>query len=148
MAKQSNWISVSADVEEVQKALAGTAKSLTSIQRQTIAVIARGTVKAIKQGIKETTGRHTGELLKCYGYRIRRDGSRGTVYPRGTSGSKIFPKAFVQNYGHEGKTKKAQNWSVAPKCFIQKGEQYASGSAYMPELQNLVDKTLSKYWGE
>mgnify|MGYP007069885041 CR=1 FL=1 len=144
---ESQWISVTASVEEVQKALAGTSKSLNSIQRQTIAVIARGTVKAIKQGIKESVGKRTGELLKCYGYRIRRDGSRGSVYPRGSSGASIFPKAFIQNYGHEGPTARASSWKILPKAFIQKGEKYASGSDYMRELQSLVDKNLKKYWG-
>ena len=143
---QSNWISVEADVEEVQKALAGTSKSLSSIQRQTIGIIARGTVKAIKQGIRENHLKKTGALLKCYGYRIKKDGSQGSVYPRGSSGSSIFPEAFIQNYGHEGPTKKAPSWSVAPKAFVQKGEAYAQNGSYMNELQAMVDKNLSKYW--
>lgn len=145
---ESNWISVEADVKEVQQALSETNKSLTSIQRQSIAVIAKGTVKAIKQGIRENVGKRSGELLKCYGYRVKRDGSSGSVYPRGKSGSAIFPKAFIQNYGHTGATKRAQEWTVAPKAFIQKGERYIESASYTQELQRLVDKNLAKYWGE
>ena len=140
MAK-SNWIVVSADVEEVQKALAGTSKSLTAIARQSIAVIARGTVKAIKQEIQSTTERHTGALLKCYGYRIKKDGSSGSVYPRGVSGSQIFPKVFALNYGTDKKP------NLKPRAFVQKGEQYAQSGTYMSELEKLVEDNLRKYWG-
>lgn len=143
----ADWIVVEADVEEVKKALSGTAKSLTTIQRQTIAVMAKGAVKAIKAGINSSTTKRTGELLKCYGYRIKKDGSSGSVYPRGVSGSHIFPKVFVQNYGHTGETKKAKSWTVKPKGFIQRGQDYLRQGSYSEELNNLVEKELKKYWG-
>lgn len=141
MAKSSNWISVSADVEEIQRALEGTSKSLTAIQRQSIAVIARGTVKAIKREISDTTEKHTGELLKCYGYRIKKDGSSSSVYPRGISGSRIFPKVFALNYGTDKKP------HLRPRAFVQKGEQYVQQGDYMTELEKLVEQNLQKYWG-
>ena len=42
-------------VAEAQKALAGTNKSLKSIQKQTVGIVARGAVKQIKAVIKATT---------------------------------------------------------------------------------------------
>ena len=142
----NNWVIVSADVAEVQKALEGTTKSITSIQRQTLGIIARGTVKAIKAGIAESTTKRTGELLKCYAYRVRKDGSKANVYPRGSSGAKIFPKVFIQNFGHEGPTKTKKDWRVMPKGFVEKGEQYAESGGYNQDIQKMIDRELAKVW--
>lgn len=137
MAKKSEWITVEADVEAVQDALSKTSKSLTSIQRQVIGVLARETVKTIKGAIRSTTIRHTGELLRCYGYRIKKDGSTGSVYPRGTAGSKIFPKVYTLNYGTPARPKQDA------KGFIQSGENYLQKD-HTGEMEKIVEKTLQK----
>lgn len=62
-----DFISVEADIKEVQKALSGTAKSLRSIQRQVLGTIARGAVKKIKGVINTSTKRQTGELRRHTG---------------------------------------------------------------------------------
>ena len=56
-------ISVEADIAEVQEALSGTSKSLAAIERKTLSIIAKGTVKAVKGGIRQTLKSRTGELL-------------------------------------------------------------------------------------
>lgn len=134
---------VSADISKAQKALSETDKSLSSIQRKTLSIIGRGTVKAIKGGIRTSLKKRTGELLKAYRYKTRKNGT-ATVYPNGENGSTIFPKAYVQNYGYEGKTKRAWN---KPHNFVQKGEQYANSNSYMNEVEKMIDKELKKYWG-
>lgn len=147
---QSNWIVVEAEIDEVQKALEGTSKSFTSIQKQALGILARNSVKnlrhSIRQGIKDKP-RSTGELQKSYGFRVKKDGSEANVYPRGESGSKIFPKAFIQNYGHEGPTARAKEWTLKPKGFIQQAEAKLQGNAYDAELSKMVDKVLLKEWG-
>lgn len=149
MGKQ-NWITVEADISEVQKALEGTTKSLTSIQKQALGIIARSGVKQIRKEIKLSIlnkSRSTGALSSSYGFRVKKDGSEANIYPRGTSGADIFPKAFVNNYGFSGPTVRAQNWNFAPKGFVQKTESYLAEGNFDTELKKMVDKTLSKYWG-
>lgn len=149
MAK-SNWIAVEAEIDEVEKALSGTSKSFTSIQKQALGILARNTVKnlrqVIRQGIKDKS-RSTGELQKAYGFRVKKDGSEVNVYPRGES-SKVFPKAFIQNYGHSGPTARAKGWTIKPKGFIEQAETKLQSNAYESELSKMVDKQLVKYWGK
>ena len=135
---------VKADLKQAQDALAGTNKSLASIQRKTLSIIARGTVKAVNVGIRSTLHRRTGELLKAFGYKVHKNGV-ANVYPRGENGSAIFPKSYVLNYGYTGPTKRAIN---KPHSFIQYGEAYTEVGAYMPEVQRMIDKELEKYWGK
>ena len=135
---------VKADLKEAQDALAGTSKSIASIQRKTLSVIARGTVKAVNVGIRSTLHRRTGELLKAFGYKVHKNGV-ANVYPKGENGSAIFPKSYVLNYGYTGPTKRAIN---KPHSFIQYGEVYADSGAYMPEVERMVNKELEKYWGK
>lgn len=150
MAKSSNWIVVEAEVGEVQKALAGTSKSFTSIQKQALGILARNAVKSIGQkiraGIKDRE-RSTGELQKAYAFRVKKDGSEANVYPKGASGSKIFPKAYVQNYGYSGATKRAKDWNVAPKAFVEYTENLLESNAFDSQLDKMVDKVLQKQWG-
>lgn len=149
MATQSNWIVVEAEIEAVQNALASTSKSFSSIQKQSLGIIARNAVAKIRQeiksGIKDKI-HSTGELQKSYGFRVKKDGSEANIYPRGLSGSKIFPKAFIQNYGHSGPTSKADNWEVKPKGFIEKTENAIENNSFESDLQKMVDKIFSKYW--
>ena len=65
-------ISVEADIAEAQEALSGTSKSLAAIERKTLSIIAKGTVKAVKGGIRQTLKSRTGELLKAFRYRTEK----------------------------------------------------------------------------
>lgn len=147
---QSNRIVVEAQVDEVQKALSGTSKSMRSIQKQALGIMARKGVKLVRRHIRETIkdrGRSTGTLAKSYGFRVKRDGSQANIYPRGEAGAAIFPKAFVNNWGHSGATKRAEDWRVAPKGFVQRTEEELSSDSFDTELGAMVDKVLRKYWG-
>lgn len=144
----AQFLSVQADIAEVQEALAGTSKSMLSIQKQTVGIIAKGTVKAIKTAINSTTEKRTGELSKAYRYKVRKDGSEANVFPKALrSDSTIFPKAMTLSYGHSGPTKRAKNWSIKALGFVQSGQQYVESGGYMNDIEEMVQKQLDKYWG-
>ena len=137
------------DVSAVQEALSETSKSLRSIQRSTLRVVASATAKTVRAAIISSDLHvRTGELRKAYTYKLKRDGSEANVYPRAlTSGDRtIFPKAMTLSYGHQGPTKRFRNWRIAPRGFVQRGQQYAENGDYMDEVQKLIDKELEKYW--
>ena len=137
------------DVSAVQEALSETSKSLKSIQRSTLRVVASATAKTVRAAIISSDLHvRTGELRKAYTYKLKRDGSEANVYPRAlTSGDRtIFPKAMTLSYGHQGPTKRFRNWRIAPRGFVQRGQQYAENGDYMDEVQKLIDKELDKYW--
>ena len=137
------------DVSAVQDALSETSKSLKSIQRSTLRVVARATAKTVRAAIISSDLHvRTGELRKAYTYKLKRDGSEANVYPRAlTNGDRtIFPKAMTLSYGHEGPTKRFRNWRIVPRGFVQRGQQYAENGDYIPEVQKLIDKELEKYW--
>lgn len=145
----SQILATEVDVSAVQDALSETSKSLKSIQRSTLRVVARATAKTVRAAII-TSDLHvrTGELRKAYTYKLKRDGTEANVYPRAlTSGDRtIFPKAMTLSYGHNGPTKRFRNWRIAPRGFVQRGQQYAENGGYMDEVQKLIDKELEKYW--
>ena len=137
------------DVSAVQDALSETSKSLKAIQRDTLRVVARATAKTVRAAIISSDLHvRTGELRKAYTYKLKRDGSEANVYPRAlTNGDRtIFPKAMTLSYGHQGPTKRFRNWRIAPRGFVQRGQQYAENGDYMDEVQKLIDKELEKYW--
>lgn len=137
------------DVSAVQDALSETSKSLKAIQRDTLRVVARATAKTVRAAIISSDLHvRTGELRKAYTYKLKRDGSEANVYPRAlTNGDRtIFPKAMTLSYGHQGPTKRARNWRIVPRGFVQRGQQYAENGDYMDEVQKLIDKELEKYW--
>jgi len=137
------------DVSAVQDALSETSKSLKAIQRDTLRVVARATAKTVRAAIISSDLHvRTGELRKAYTYKLKRDGSEANVYPRAlTNGDRtIFPKAMTLSYGHQGPTKRARNWRIVPRGFVQRGQQYAENGDYMDEVQKLIDKELNKYW--
>lgn len=146
---ESQWIVVEAEVAEVQKALAGTNKSFTSIQKQALGILARNTVAKMKPFIASSLlhpEKSTGELQKAFGFRVKKDGSEANIYPMGKAGSKIFPKAMVQNYGYD---KSDTKWKIKkPKAFIQFGENLLASKAFDEQLSQMVDKNLKKYWGK
>ena len=51
------------------------------------------------------------------------------------------------SYGHEGPTKRAKSWHIAPRGFVQAGQQSAESGNYMDDVQKYIDKELEKYWG-
>ena len=145
----SQILATEVDVSAVQDALSETSKSLKSIQRSTLRVVARATAKTVRAAIISSDLHvRTGELRKAYTYKLKRDGSEANVYPRAlTNGDRtIFPKAMTLSYGHQGPTKRAKNWRIVPRGFVQRGQQYAENGDYMDEVQKLIDKELEKYW--
>ena len=137
------------DVTPVQEALSETTKSLKSIQRSTLRVVASATAKTVRAAIISSDLHvRTGELRKAYTYKLKRDGTEANVYPRAlTNGDRtIFPKAMTLSYGHDGPTKRARTWKIVPRGFVQRGQQYAESGDYYPEVQKLIDKELEKYW--
>ena len=145
----SQILATEVDVSAVQDALSETSKSLKSIQRSTLRVVARATAKTVRAAIISSDLHvRTGELRKAYTYKLKRDGTEANVYPRAlTSGDRtIFPKAMTLSYGHNGPTKRFRNWRIAPRGFVQRGQQYAENGGYMDEVQKLIDKELDKYW--
>lgn len=144
-------LQIVADVSSVQEALAGTSKSLKAIERKTLRIAAKATARRVKALIAASgLGTRTGELKKAYAYKVKKSGSEAVVFPRALGGGKsdtIFPKAMTLSYGHEGETKRAKSWRIAPRGFVQGGRQYAESGGYMAEVQAMVDKELEKYWG-
>lgn len=134
------FISVEADAQGAQKALEGTKKSLKSVRLGVLRIVGRGTVKAIKSGIRASgIKKRTGELLKCYGYKVKKDGSEVNVFPKAKGDSRIFPKVYVLNYGLPGTRHR-------PYSFIEKGEKYAEENSYDNEINKYIQKELKKYW--
>ena len=145
----SQILATEVDISAVQDALSETSKSLKSIQRSTLRVVARATAKTVRAAIISSDLHvRTGELRKAYTYKLKRDGTEANVYPRAlTSGDRtIFPKAMTLSYGHQGPTKRFRNWRIVPRGFVQRGQQYAENGDYMDEVQKLIDKELEKYW--
>ena len=145
----SQILATEVDVSAVQDALSETSKSLKSIQRSTLRVVARATAKTVRAAIISSDLHvRTGELRKAYTYKLKRDGTEANVYPRAlTNGDRtIFPKAMTLSYGHQGPTKRFRNWRIVPRGFVQRGQQYAENGDYMDEVQKLIDKELEKYW--
>lgn len=146
---QQQVLNIEADVSGAQEALEATNKSLTSIQKQTVGIVARGAVKQIKAVINATTQKHTGELSKAYRYKVKRDGSEANVYPKALkSNNTIFPKAMTLSYGHSGPTKRSANWNIRALGFVQSGKAWIASGSYMDDIENMVDKQLQKYWGD
>ena len=132
--------SIRADVTAAQDALAGTSKSLLTISRQTLGIIARGTVSVLRREIKSTTERRTGELERSYRYKVRRDGTQASVFPKALrGGDTIFPKAMALSYG-------TADGRIRAHGFVQKGAAYAAGGGADGEIQRMIDRELDKYW--
>lgn len=142
-------LNVEADVSGAQEALAETNKSLTSIKKQTVGIIAKGAVRQIKAVVNSTTQKHTGELSKAYRYKVKKDGSEANVYPKAlNSDNTIFPKAMTLSYGHEGRTKRAANWHIRALGFVQSGRAWIESGAYMNDVEKMIDKQLDKFWSD
>lgn len=142
-------VSVKADIDGVQKALAGTSKGMKSIQKQALGVIGRGTSKVIRKAVQATTARRTGELRKAYGYKVKKDGSSVTVWPTDRAVKEnnhlVLAKVSVLSYGYDAGPRKGPH--VRARNFVQAGKAWAEGGGYEADLQKIVDKELKKYWG-
>ena len=142
-------IAAQIDVSAVQEALSSTSKSLKSIERSALRVVAKATAKQVRAAIVASDlHNRTGELRKAYVYKVKKDGTSASVFPKALSGNDrtIFPKAMTLSYGHEGPTKRCRNWRIAPRGFVQSGQRYAESGNYMSEIQALIDSELAKYW--
>lgn len=143
---QGKLLDVKIEVQEAQKALAGTRLSMKSISKKTLAVIGRGAKTAINRGIRQTLQKRTGALLKTYVYKGNKSGTSGMVRadPKIPNGDDTFRKLYALNYGYSGPVGRAMN---KPHSFVQKGEEYLDSGQYMTAVQKLVEKELKKYWG-
>lgn len=144
-------LNIQTDISEVQKALAGTSKSLKSIQKATLRIAAKGTANTVKAVIRSSDlQKRTGELQKAYTYKVKKNGVEANVFPKALAvkDRTIFPKAMTLSYGHSGTTKRAKAWFIAPRNFVQAGEQYAESGKFMDDVQKYIDKELEKYWGK
>lgn len=140
MARTGQFLTVEADISRAQVALAGTSKSLLSISRQTMGIIGRGVANVTTQAVKSSVEKVTGEMWKAYRYKVKKDGSEVTVFPKALKGNKnIFPKAMALNYG-------TKDGRLKPRGFVQAGERYAESNAYEAEIDKMIQKELSKYW--
>jgi hypothetical protein len=139
MAKTGQFLSVELDISRAQTALSGTSKSLVTISRQTLGIIGRGTVDVVKKEIRATTKRRSGELLRSYRYKVKKDGSEMNVFPKGIKGENIFSKVMALSYGTE-------NGRLRPRGFVQKGNNYIEGSEYEASIDRMIDRELAKYW--
>lgn len=141
-------LGIEADVSGAVKALEGTSKSLKSIERQVVGIVARGGVKAIKSAIR-TSGlqRRTGELLKAYRYKVKKSGGEANIFPKAlNSSSTIYPKAMTLSYGHTGPTRRNSRWEILPRCFVQSGREWIESGKYDRDIERMVQKQLDKYW--
>lgn len=141
----ANFISIEADIEQTQKALEKTAKSISSISFSTLRIVAKNAVKVIKATIKSSgLNKRSGELLKCYGYRKSKRDTSLVVYPEALNGeSSIFPKVMALSYGSD----KRPNRHLKAFGFVQAGKRVMENGNYKTQIEEMIDKELQKYWG-
>lgn len=156
------FISIRADIEDVQERLSETSKSLKSIRRQTVGIAARTTVKQIKTVIRATTKRRSGELLKTYGYKVKKDGTSASVYPKTAASNNhlILARIATLSFGNDisinrrkwlqvngsGFYARPKSVHIDPRGFVQSGETFAGKGAYMAEVEKMIQKELDKAW--
>lgn len=141
----ANFISIEADIEQTQKALEKTAKSISSISFSTLRIVAKDAVKVIKATIKSNgLNKRSGELLKCYGYRKSKRDTSIVIYPKALNGeTSIFPKVMALSYGSD----KRPNRHLKAFGFVQAGQRAIENGNYKTQIEEMIDKELQKYWG-
>ena len=134
-------VSASIDTDEVEEGLKGIQTNMAKVRRRSLTIAARGTRRAVVARIRASTRKRTGELQKAYRYKVRKDASSVSVYPKGLARkSRIFPKAMTLSWGSD-KTRHQ------PRGFVQQGELYAQSGAYMKEIeQKVIQEEIVKYW--
>lgn len=139
---------IEVNVNDVVYALEQTGKSVKSIAKQSLGIIARGAVKVIKADIRAKIEKHSGDLLRAYGYKVHKDGTQANIYPKNRTDN-IYPKTIILSYGHTGGTVRAPSWIVEARDFVQTGKTWvADTSNYSSEIDRMVDRTLDKYWSK
>lgn len=143
MAK-NNFLTVTADISEAQKALAGTSKSLTNIRNGVLRIAGSYALKKVKEAIRGSgLKKRTGELNKAYIRKVNTRKGEVNLYPVSLNDRKktIFSKAQALSYGaHKG------NWRLTGKGFVQKGWSAVEWDGYQAEVEKYIDKELKKYW--
>lgn len=159
-------IDVSIATKGVEQALAQTGKGVKSIQKQTVGIIAKGYVKEIKRQITATgIKKRSGELYKAYRYKVKGDTAK--IYPKAQESGKkannlLLAKVSTLNYGNTINVRNGRKFlqisgkyyarpkrvTIKARNFLQKAEQiYIGGGRYTEDVEKMVDKQLSKYWG-
>lgn len=131
-------ITIESDIEQTQKALSYTSKSLKSIENKVLRIINKGTIKAIKSEIRMTTTRQTGQLLNKSYVQYVKNGVGKVLLNYKIDRKNLFPKVYTLNYGTKGHK---------PRSFVQKGMQYVENGNYKNDIENMIQKELDKYWG-
>lgn len=163
-------ISIEADIARAEEALAGTSKSLKSLEKQITGTVARGSLKKIKSVIRKTihgdgliSDKYQYSILENYVYHV--EGKRATVYPQkieqGRKNDLTIPVISSLSYGREifprkqkwlfinGKSyAKVKSIKIEPRNFVQAGDAYLQGNSYLPEIDKIIQKELKKYWGK
>lgn len=142
-----NFIDVSVDIAGAQKALSGTSKSLVSIRNQVLGIVGKHALKAVKAAVR-TSGlkKRTGELQKAYVRKLNKKKGEENLYPLSLKDrhKSIFSKVQALSYG--ASNPKKPKWKLAGRGFVQKGWQAVDKGAYQDEIQQMIQKTLAKYW--
>lgn len=169
-------IDVSIATKGVEQALAQTGKGVKSIQKQTVGIIAKGYVKEIKRQITATgIKKRSGWLYKAYRYKVHKDGS-ARIYPQqklfhdnkaDNARAKNLAVAVTSTLNYGNTINVTKGWknmkylqisgkyyarpkrvTIKARNFLQKAEQiYIGGGRYTEDVEKMVDKQLSKYWG-
>jgi hypothetical protein len=166
-----SFLNISADLEEVQEALAGTSRSIPSIQKSVLRLIGRNTAgevnKALRGSVKAKAnsilaGKYEHNLRSAFKSTVKKNGQTVSVYPRPIQGggSLILPVITTLNYGAvinaKGsylifKTKdgwrKVKSVRITGRHFIEKGDAYVNSDKYKSDVEALINKELNKYWG-
>lgn len=162
---------INGDFERVSKALSGTTKSITSIQKGILSIIGRGTrseIKKITKSIKGNgliAGRYPYSISSAFTYKVKADGSKVSVFPKKIEKNRpndlTIPVISTLNYGKNISVRNGRKYLVFQtadgwkKCksvripghhFIEAGKQYAGSAKYMNEVEKYVQKELDKYW--
>lgn len=154
-------ISIQADVQAVQEALSGTAKSIPAIEKAALRAVAKSVQQKENQLFNTSDFKHGNVLLAhTYSYSMRSVFKVGkvkngmvSIYPKKYDSSRsndiTRPILSALSYGatYTEKGKGGYSHTIAPRGFIQSAELYAENGDFSQELQNVVDKELDKYWG-
>lgn len=154
-------VSIQIDTKEVQNALAGTSKSIDSIDKQVLRAVARDVTKKENQEFNSANFKHGKVLLAHrYEYNMKSVFKAGkvkdkmvSIYAKKSDANRTnditVPILVALSYGatYTEKGKGGYTHTIAPRGFIQNAEQYAEKNDFSTEAQKIVDKELQKYWG-
>jgi len=151
-------INVRAEIDEVQKALEGTAKSIASIEKKSLTEISKDVVKKENEAFNAADFYHGKALLAHkYEYNLKSIFKKGKVkngevnifpkrYEQGRGNDIIIPVLVSLNYGRTYKVRKSSH-TIKGRHFIEQAENYLEGNSFEQTLQKIVDTEMNKYWG-